>query len=382
VVLSKNVGVAKVRERVYNLWAMNTQLLFGILVGLVVAFVVYNFSKRKQANDEDLASILDKKIPLIASTVKDQLQAEKQDIQTDLKNKKEVFEDLVKRVTEMVKDHNKQLSDNQKDTVGTFRALKQQLESHEKITEQLSVTADGLKKVLSNNQLRGQFGEQVAEDLLKMSGFVNGVDYQSNKNQKNSETRPDFTILLPDGVKINVDVKFPYSNLQKFSETQNQDFIKAFKQDVKEKIKQCTTRDYINAADNTVDFVILFIPNEMIFSFIYEQMNDVWTEAMRQKVVLAGPFSFTAVLRLIRQSYDTFRYQKNVQKIISQIKTFEIEFQKYNDEFEKIGDRIMSLTQQYETVNTTRTKQLMRSVDKIRLEESTAPLLEADTNKS
>ncbi len=381
-VLSKNVGVAKVRERVYNLWAMNTQLLFGILVGLVVAFVVYNFSKRKQANDEDLASILDKKIPLIASTVKDQLQAEKQDIQTDLKNKKEVFEDLVKRVTEMVKDHNKQLSDNQKDTVGTFRALKQQLESHEKITEQLSVTADGLKKVLSNNQLRGQFGEQVAEDLLKMSGFVNGVDYQSNKNQKNSETRPDFTILLPDGVKINVDVKFPYSNLQKFSETQNQDFIKAFKQDVKEKIKQCTTRDYINAADNTVDFVILFIPNEMIFSFIYEQMNDVWTEAMRQKVVLAGPFSFTAVLRLIRQSYDTFRYQKNVQKIISQIKTFEIEFQKYNDEFEKIGDRIMSLTQQYETVNTTRTKQLMRSVDKIRLEESTAPLLEADTNKS
>ena len=60
------------------------------------------------------------------------------------------------------------------------------------------------------------------------------------------------------------------------------DLKKMFERDVREKIKQVTTRDYINPEDNTVDFVILFIPNEMVFSFIYESMSEVWVEAMRQ----------------------------------------------------------------------------------------------------
>ena len=164
------------------------------------------------------------------------------------------------------------------------------------------------------------------------------------------------------------------------SETDNEDqkreFIKLFKQDVREKVKQCSTRNYINPEDNTVDFVILFIPNEMIFSFIYENLHEVWQEGMRQKVVFAGPFSFTAILRLIRQSYDTFRYQKNVRKIIVDIKNFYNEFQKYNEEFLKIGERINSLSQQYDKVNTTRTKQLLRTVDRIQLEDTETPLLD------
>lgn len=187
-------------------------------------------------------------------------------------------------------------------------------------------------------------------------------------------------------MRINVDAKFPFNNLVRSIETESvgekKEHMKAFERDVREKIKQVSTRNYINPEDNTVDFVILFIPNEMIFSYIYDKMHSVWSDAQRQKVVFAGPFSFTAILRLVRQSYDNFRYQKNVQKIITQIKNFEVEFQKYNEEFEKIGLRIGSLTEQYDKVNSTRTKQLMRTVDKIRLEESSsqAPLLESESN--
>ncbi len=362
---------------------MNISILLGIIIGLIFAYIAYWLLNRGKKSD-DVSSILDQKIPLIASTVKQQLEAEKQDIQTDLKNKKEAIEDLVKRVFDRLEDHQKKLTEAEKERVGSFRALKQELESQGKITEQLSVTTDGLKRVLSNNQLRGQFGEQVAEDLLKMSGFVRGVDYEANKKQKDSETRPDFTIFLPDGSKINVDAKFPFNNLVRSIETEQatekKEYMKAFERDVREKIKQVSSRDYINPDDNTVDFVVLFIPNEMIFSYIYDKMHEVWIEAMKQKVVFAGPFSFTAILRLVRQSYDNFKYQKNVQKIITAIKNFYNEFEKYNEEFVKIGDRIGSLTQQYDKVNITRTKQLMRTIDRIRLEETSAetPLLDSD----
>ena len=150
-------------------------------------------------------------------------------------------------------------------------------------------------------------------------------------------------------------------------------FKKLFEQDIKKKINDVTSRNYINPEDNTVDFVVLFIPNEMIFSFIYESFPDVWQDALNRKVVMTGPFSFTAILRMVKQAYENFRFQKNVQSIITQIKVFGTEFEKYTEEFEKIGDRIDSLHKQYDEVNNTRTKKLQKVIDKIKLDEPEIP---------
>lgn len=365
---------------------MTIDLILGILIGIIFTFVVKSkffpsdtSSKIEQKLSEIVPSFLSKAVDELIKIANEKLKAENQDIKTDLSNKKTAIEDLIKQVKDEIKQNNKKVEDSDKDRVGSFRALKQALEGNKTITEQLSATTEGLKKILSNNQLRGQFGEQVAEDLLRMSGFVNEIDYLKNKRQEESSTRPDFTVLLPDGMKINVDAKFPYSNLQKMTETEDKsakgEYLKTFEADIKEKIRQVTTRNYINPADNTVDFVIMFIPNEMIFSFIYDKLNHVWSDGMKQKVILAGPFNFTAVLRLIRQSYSNFKYQKNIHKIITFIKVFEEEFRKYNEEFGKIGIRIEALSEQYDKVDSTRTKQLIKTVDKIKLEESESNLI-------
>lgn len=344
---------------------MLASIAAGIVVGIVISYIVITFilpRLLKNATDQFL------------TVAREKLGAEKDEIKTDLKNKKEVIEDIAKKIREDLEKTKDKLEMAERERIGSFSRLKEAVENQAKVTEKLSTTAESLKKVLSNNQMRGQFGEQVAENLLKMAGFVKGIDYDYNREQKTTGTRPDFTIFLPNKVKINVDVKFPYQNLQKMTETEDKaakrELEKSFERDIKEKIKQVTTRDYINPEANTVDFVIMFVPNEMIFSYVYERMNNVWSEAMKQKVVFAGPFSFTAILRMVRQAYDNFKYQKNVQKIIGHIKTFEMEFQKYNEEFLKIGERIESLSKQYNFVNTTRSNQLNKTVDKIKLEET------------
>src|SRR3989338_6882867 len=352
-------------------------LALGFWLGTIIAAsVVFLLLKSKNSKiSEEIEDKIKSSLPDLFKPITEQvimlaeekLKAQKDDIKTDLNNKK-------------------RLEDSDKDRIGSFSVLTQELKNQKILTEQLKITTEGLKNVLSNNQLRGQFGEQIAEDLLKMSGFVGGVDYVKNQNQS-TNTRPDFTILLPDGVKINVDSKFPYANLQKVAESEGKvakaQHMKAFETDVKNKIRDITSKDYINPEENTVDFVILFVPNEMIFSYIYDKMNNIWTEGMRRKVIFAGPFSFTAILRLFRQSYSNFKYQKELHNIIMNIKVFENEFKKYNEEFEKIGDRITSLTKQYDEVNNTRTKQLNRSIDKINLEsavEELAPLEEQIKN--
>lgn len=358
-----------------------------ILLILILIFLVIIFIKNNKNNSSDLSAEIGNKLneifPSVLKNANEQLvlmanqklSAEKKEIATDLSNKKTAIEDLVKRVLDELGKNQKKLETAESQRIGNFEALKESLENYKKITQELSVTTDGLKKVLSNNQLRGAFGEQIAEDLLKISGFVIGSDY--TKQESSGESRPDFTLYLPDKTKINIDSKFPYTHLVEMSSTgdsqEKKRFLKLFEQDIKTKINEVTTRNYISPEDNTVDFVILFIPNEMIFSFIYETYPELWQEALAKKIIFAGPFSFTAILRMVRQAYDNFRYQKNTQSIISHIKLFEKEFIKYNEEFEKIGGKIESLSKQYNEVNNTRSTKLLRVIDKIKIDETSAP---------
>jgi DNA recombination protein RmuC len=319
-----------------------------------------------------MPSVLDQANESLVRMANEKLSAESKQNRIDIENKRGEIERLVKTIKEDLNKSKKELEMSDKERINTFSALKNSLEEYKKVTEQLSVSTEGLKKALSNNQVRGQFGEQVADELLKMAGFVRGIDYEFNKEQAGSETRPDFAVFLPDGTRINVDSKFPYSNLQKMSEAeskeQKMEYHKLFVQDVKEKIKQVTNRDYINPEDKTVDFVILFIPNEMIFSYIYDKMPEVWQDAMSQKVILAGPFTFTAILRMVKQSYDNFKIQQNIYGVIQHVKGFEKEWDKFSDSFEKVGGRIQALQKQYEEVEGTRYRQLQRSIDKVKLE--------------
>lgn len=348
-------------------------ILLVLILGVLVFIVLKSKKNNPDQLSQEISNSLNKIFPEVLKNANQQLiTLADQKISTDLNNKKQAIEELVGRALLEIEKNNKKMEEVEKTRVGSFSALTEKLEEQKTLTNQLKVTTEGLKNVLSNNQMRGQFGEQVAEDLLKMSGFVAGVNY--NKQVVNdSSSRPDFTVYMPDGMKINIDSKFPYQNLVKMSEADGKEekekFKKAFEQDIKTKIKEVTSREYINPEENTVDFVVLFIPNEMIFSFIYDRFPDVWQDAMGKKVILAGPFSFTAILRMVHQAYDNFRYQKNVATIIGYIKKFGEEFENYNKSFKDLGARIESLQKQYVAVDTTRTNQLIKIVNKIKTEE-------------
>ncbi len=349
-------------------------LVGGLFLGVGITFFLKKGSqKEKEDIEEAIGNRLNELLPEVLSKANEdlvrmaneKLGSETKQGRIDLENKREEITRIVKNLEEYMKGA-------EKERIDTYSALKTSVEESRKITEQLSVSTSDLKKMLDNNQVRGQFGERVAEDLLKMAGFVKGVDYEFNKKQEDSGTRPDFAVFMPDGTRINVDSKFPYSNLQKMVETDDKamkkKYMVEFEKDVKEKIKQVTTRDYINPMDKTVDFVILFIPNEMIFSYIYEKMPDIVESAMQGRVVLAGPFSFTAILRMVRQSYENFRVQSNIYNIISHVKAFEKEFGVFSEAFLKIGDKLDALEKQYDTVSSTRFKQLEKRVEKVKQE--------------
>lgn len=312
-----------------------------------------------------LASIII--IVLIYALLKFNFLFKEKNIQKELLDeKKDYLKELISEIKGELEKNQKKIETAEKERISEFGSLRTIIEEHKLATSELKVSTDNLKNILSNNQLRGRYGEEVAEDLLKVAGFVKGENYIVNSKQNTNFNRPDFTVFLPDKTKINIDAKFPLAALLKYKETDDKQYIKVFEKDVKEKIKQVLTRDYINPEEGTVDFVILFIPNEMIFSFIYDHLNEVWGEAMKKKVILAGPFSFTAILRMILQAHTNFTYQQNLYEIIGLIKTFEDEYNKYSVEFNKLGGQIEAISKTYNNVSITRDKKLTKVIDKIK----------------
>jgi DNA recombination protein RmuC len=330
---------------------MTIDVIVLISFGLIIAIMLFIFLKKMKEERELLFKQFDLKQEII-------------------NEKKDYIKELTEEIRRELEKSQKQIEVLEKDRIGEFSSLKTIIEEHKILTKDLKESTDGLKNILSNNQMRGRYGEEVAEELLKSVGFVKGENYIVNTAQDTNSNRPDFTIFLPDKTKINVDVKFPLSALLKFEEAKDKQekdkYLNEFKKDVREKIKQASSRDYINPEEKTVDFVILFIPNEMIFSFIYDKLHDTWQEAMAKKVILAGPFSFTAIIRMIFQSYKNFVYQKNLYEIIKLIKLFEQEYEKYSKEFNVLGDRILSVSKKYDEVSTTRTRKLNQVIDKIK----------------
>ena len=358
-------------------------LVIALIGGLVLGIGIFYFffkgtGKQKDEITETISQKLNEIMPgalkeaneTLINMANEKLGAEANKTRIDFENKRDEIGRLVKVIQEDLKESKKELEVSDKERINSFSALKNSLDEYKKITEQLSVSTENLKKVLSNNQLRGQFGEQVADDLLKMAGFVVGETY--TRQESDNGSRPDFTVYLPDKTKINVDAKFPYASLQRMTETDDTDaknrYMKQFETDIKEKIKQVTSREYISPEEKTVDFVILFIPNEMIFSFIYDKMPSIWQDAMSKKVVLAGPFSFTAILRMVKQAYENFRVQENIFKIVGHVQAVEKEFDKFSEEIDKVGVRIDQLQKQYTDVNITRVNQMRRKMDLVRLE--------------
>jgi DNA recombination protein RmuC len=286
---------------------------------------------------------------------------------THEEKRKDNKQEIESGVKEMLDNSQKLLEQVVGDLTKQNAAIREQLANTAKITEGLQVSTESLKNLLTNNRLRGEWGEQVAEDLLLAAGFVEKVNFV--KQSTTNEGRPDFTILLPDGSRLNIDAKFPFDDLMEYQEAKTDAARKValnkFSASIKTKVKGITSKDYIDPEGQTLDFVVMFIPNEMIFSFIYEKLPEINEYCNQRKVVLAGPFGFTAVLRLVMQAYKNFGYEKNLQEIFGLVSKFQEEYEKYGESMQRLGNQLATAQKTFHEVEGTRNRQLTKVVDQI-----------------
>lgn len=241
-------------------------------------------------------------------------------------------------------------------------------ESQTRAAELYKVTS-GLKETLSSKQRRGQWAERMAEDILHYAGLKEGINYKRQATDAFTGNRPDFTFSLPNGMKLNMDVKFPFENYQKYLAEEGEErkafFKKEFLKDVRNHIKAVSSREYINPEDNTLDCVLLFIPNESVYGLIFESDISVLEEAGKRNVLICSPVTILSVLAIIRQAADNFVMAGRAKELLGAIGVFRKEWIKYSEGFDKLGGHIERLSRDYNELKTTRTNKLESSVGRL-----------------
>ena len=314
------------------------------------------------------------------------LESEREVTAQELEKKKSLIDQQLQQMNEELQKVAHLMSQLEKDRVEKFSQLEAQLKTTGEQTAALIQTTNSLKEALSSSKTRGQWGERMAEDVLRMAGFVENVNYLRQKAISSSNTRPDFTFLLPKNLKLNMDVKFPLDNylryLEAASDVEKTSFKKAFLKDVKARIREVTTRDYINPEQNTVDYVLLFIPNEQIYAFIHEADSSILDEGIRNRVIFCSPITLFAILAVIRQAVENFALEKTSNKILSLMGVFKKQWSEFINRFENLGKKIQDVQKEYETLTTTRRRQLERPLNEIEALQQQGKLMTTETNQA
>jgi len=300
---------------------------------------------------------------------KARLESEREVGARELDAKKGLIDQQLQRMNGELENVSKLMQGLEKDRVEKFGELASHLKIVGEQTKALTQSTNTLREALASTRARGQWGERMAEDVLRFAGFIENVNYLKQKTIAGTGSRPDFTFLLPQDLKLNMDVKFPLDNYVRFleapSEPEKAKYRNDFLRDIKIKVKEVTTRDYINPAQNTVDYVLLFIPNEQVYAFIHEQDSTILDEGMKSHVIICSPVTLFAVLAVIRQAVDNFSLEKTSHEILSLLGAFKKHWDEFISKFDVLGKRIEDVRKEYEALLTTRRRQVERPLQKI-----------------
>ena len=257
--------------------------------------------------------------------------------------------------------------DLERDREAKFGDLAAQLRAAGQQTAVLTDTAGRLREALAGTKSRGQWGERMAEDVLRAAGLIEHVNYRKQTTTGDGGI-PDFTFLLPGDQGCHMDVKFPLDNYVRAVEAEGdldrQRHLKQFRRDVRQRVTELAQRHY-EADEGSIDVVLLFIPNEQVHAAIHEHDPALLDGAMARKVVLCSPCTLFAVLAVIRQAAESFRLQQRSREIVALLGGFAKQWGGFTEQMDRVGRRLEALQKDYDAMAGVRRRQLERQLDRV-----------------
>lgn len=264
--------------------------------------------------------------------------------------------------------YEKLIRDFEQDRAKKYGSLEQHLTTAVDETKRLQQATNQFTAMLGNSKVRGQWGEKTADDILKLCGLQEGLHYSKQKNAPLG--RPDFTFTLPTGHNYYMDVKFPLDNYVKFANCERAEDKRAcqeqFMKDVRAHMRELEKRDYASVGSGAPDYVLMFIPNEQVYGIINEWLPGVIDEGLKKRIVLCGPWTLYATVRVMWEAWQHYYHEQAIGEIVKVVKEFQGSFERFKERFVELGKKLGEATSYHADITRIDYAQLDRKVEQIK----------------
>lgn len=312
-----------------------------------------NLQLKLQEQKKEVESI-NEKITLQFKNLANEIFEEKSKKFTD-QNKNNLF-DLLKPLGEKILAFEKKVEDTHKDNISRNSALREQLETLQKLNVQMTREAENLTRALrGDTKTQGAWGEFILESILEKSGLEKDREYfvQESFTTVEGRLRPDVIVRLPEKKHVIIDSKVSLTAYNNFVNAETDDertlYLKAHLASLRQHMKLLGDKNYQkNITDSSLDFVIMFIPIEPAYILAIQSEKLLYEEALEKRIVFVSPTLLIPSLQLIKNTWKQEYQTRHVMDIATKAGDLYDKFVGFSEDMITLGRHLDSSKKFYE----------------------------------
>lgn len=267
----------------------------------------------------------------------------------DLSQRQEAIKGLVEPLRQQLDAYQKNLQQNAASQSSTLGEVKKQLELLSHQSNALAQETQQFRLVLHSSQARGRWGEETLRRVVEAAGMSAHCDF--TEQSQSEDKKPDLLVRLPGDRFIIVDAKAPdldfISALETSDPAQRASTLAQHAAKLKATIRALAARDYPGQFPGALDYVVLFVPAESLFSAALEGDRDLIVWAAENRILLATPASLIALLRSVAVSWQQHAQTENAHKIAEAADELFTRIVTFTEYLEKIRSGLETATKAY-----------------------------------
>jgi len=259
------------------------------------------------------------------------------------------------------------ISDHAIKTLDTIKNMGETVEKLLTQQKEAQELGNSLKYLLQTPKLRGNYGEEILEEMLEKA-LPKGM-WEKQYSAEGSE-RVDAVVKYRDFV-IPIDAKFPRESYEGYLNAEGEDEKKKSWKSYEDSLKiqiNSIKQKYINPQKGTSDFALMFIPSESIYYETVAKKNylgqscDIYEYARNNKVIPVSPNTFYVFLQIIVMGIRNLDIIKSAKKLQEALAKIERNFRLFYQKYEEIGSSLDKASTAYK-VGDTHIKRFKDAID-------------------